>query len=118
MTADDRVVDADQTGQRAYSKDDGEGGKACRDERQANHVRFAGTPIAVEHRGGTFPVQIARAMYARTRVENNILNQLCHRLLGVTLHCALVHWQVLSRGSLGKAAFLFYEAARVANINP
>ena len=57
------------------------------DKRQANDVRFAGSPIAVEQSGSAFPIQIARPMHARTRVENNILNQLRHRLLAETFEC-------------------------------
>jgi hypothetical protein len=38
-------------------------------------------------------------MHARTRVENNILNELRHRLLAENLHCALLYWQALSQES-------------------
>ena len=46
-------------------------------------------------------------MHARTRVENNIVHQLRHRLLGVTLHCAVIHWQVVSRRSFWRRRILF-----------
>jgi hypothetical protein len=36
-------------------------------------------------------------VHTRTRVENNILNQLRHCLVAENLHCALVRWQALSR---------------------
>src|SRR5437660_4844886 len=97
MTANDCVIDPDQTGKRANGKDDWQRCKSGGDKRQTNHVRLAGAPIAVEQRPGAFPIQIARPMHTRTRVENNILNQLRHRLVAENLHCALVHWQALSR---------------------
>src|SRR5438552_18670687 len=97
MAANDRVIDADQTRERANGKDDRQrrkpGGHKCK----ANHVRLAGAPIAVEQCASAFPIQIARSMHARARVENNIVYQLRHRLLAETLHCSLVHWQALSR---------------------
>jgi hypothetical protein len=40
----------------------------------------------------------------RTRVENNILNQLRHCLVAENLHCALVRWQALSRPMPGFTA--------------
>jgi len=40
-----------------------------------------------------------RACIGRTRVENNILYKLRHRLLGVTVHCGLAYWQVVSSSS-------------------
>jgi hypothetical protein len=47
-------------------------------------------------------------VHACTRVENNIFNQLRHRLVAENLHCVLVHWQALSRPNAGKR--LTYEA--------
>src|SRR5512133_3035105 len=99
MPADDRVIDADQTSKRANSKYDWQRRKPGSHKRQANHVRLACAPITIEQCGRAFPIKIARPMHARTRVENSILYQLRHRLLGVTLHCALAHWQVVSSGS-------------------
>src|SRR5207249_10459011 len=97
MPANDRVIDPDQTRERANGKNDRQrrkpGGHKCK----TNYVRLAGAPIAVEQSGSAFPIQIARPMHARARVENNILNQLRHRLLAENLHCALVRWQALSR---------------------
>src|SRR6266446_9585820 len=97
MTANDCVIDPDQTGKRANGKDDRQRGKSGGDKRQTNHVRLAGAPIAVEQRPGAFPIQIARPMHTRTRVQNNIFNELCHWLLAENLHWSLVHWQALSR---------------------
>src|SRR4029077_15489112 len=96
MTADNNVIDAYQPGERTNGKDDRQRRKSGGDKRQTNYVRLAGAPIAVEQGGRAFPIQIARPMHARTRVQNNILYQLRHRLLAENLDCALVHWQVLS----------------------
>jgi hypothetical protein len=41
-------------------------------------------------------------VHARTRVENNILNQLRHCLVAGNLHCALVRWQALSQSKATK----------------
>src|SRR5438128_2537075 len=97
MTANHCIIDPDQTRERANGKNDRQRRKSSRHKRQTNNVRLAGAPIAVEQGAGAFPIQIARPMHARTRVENKILNQLCHGLLAENLHCALVHWQALSR---------------------
>src|SRR6266480_131485 len=97
MPADNRVIDADQSSKGANSQYDWQRRKPGSHKRQTNDVRFAGAPIAVEQGGGAFPVQIARPVHARTRVENNILYKLRHCLLAENLHCALVHWQALSR---------------------
>jgi hypothetical protein len=79
MTADDRVIDPDQTGERTNGQDDRQRRKSSGYKRQSNDVRFAGTPVAIEQCGGAFPIEIARAMHAGTRIENNILYQLRHR---------------------------------------
>src|SRR5437660_7939943 len=97
MTADNYVIDPHQTGEGAHGKNDRQRRKSGGDKRQTDHVRLAGAPIAVEQGARALPIQIARSMHARTRVENNILNQLRHGLLAENLHCALVRWQVLSR---------------------
>src|SRR5438309_11987673 len=104
MTANDRVINADQTRERANGKNDRQRRKSSRHECQANNVRLAGAPIAVEQCGSAFPIQIARSMHARARVENNIVYQLRHRLLAENLHCTLVHWQALSRPMAGLTA--------------
>jgi hypothetical protein len=54
-----------------------------------------------EQGGRAFPIEIARPMHTRTRVENNIFNQMRDCLLAENLHCALVHWQALSRRMAG-----------------
>ena len=72
MTANDRVIDSDQTGERANSKNDRQRRKSGRHKGQTDNVRFAGAPIAIEQCGRAFPIQIARPMHARSRVENNI----------------------------------------------
>src|SRR5437660_12490962 len=100
MAADDRVIDADQAGERANSQDDRQRRKSRGNKCETNYVRFAGTPLAVKQCGSAFPVQIARPMYACTRVENNIVYQLRHRVSGGALHYKLVHWQVVSRSSV------------------
>src|SRR5437867_12757917 len=100
MPADDRVIDADQAGERANSQDDRQRRKSRGNKCETNYVRFACTPIAIKQCGGTFPIQITRPMYPRTRVQNNILYKLRHYLPGVTVHCTLVHWQVVSRPRL------------------
>src|SRR5437762_9983931 len=96
MTADDNVIDADQPRESANGQDDWQRRKSGGDKRQTNDVRLAGAPIAVEQCGGSFPVQIARSVHARTRVQNNIFNQLRHCSVAENLHCALVRWQALS----------------------
>src|SRR5213596_188455 len=82
MTADDNVIDADQPPHCANGQDDWQRRKSGGDKRQTNDVRLAGAPIAVEQCGGSFPVQIARSVHARTRVQNNIFNQLRHCFSG------------------------------------
>src|SRR5438132_5050382 len=97
MTANDRVIDADQTRERANGKNNRQRRKSGGDKRQTNYVGLAGAPIAVEQGARALPIQIARPMHASTGVENNIFNELCHWLLAENLHCALVRWQALSR---------------------
>src|SRR5438445_12968292 len=97
MTANDCVIDPDQTGKRTDGKDDRQRGKSGGDKRQTNHVRLAGAPIAVEQRPGAFPFRIARPIHTSTRVENNILNELRHIVVAENLYSALGYWQSLSR---------------------
>src|SRR4029077_17604921 len=80
ISADDRVIDADQTSKRANSQYNWQRRKPGSQKRQADHVRLACAPIAVEQCGSAFPVQVTRPVHTRTRVENNILYQFCHCL--------------------------------------
>ncbi len=72
VRADDDVIVGHHRRQHADSEDDGERGKAGRDKSQTDDIRLARPPIAVEKRGGAFPIHITRTMDARGGVEREV----------------------------------------------
>src|SRR2546423_662504 len=61
-TANDHVIDPDQSGQHAHRGDQPERRVTSDGKRETNDVRFARSPIAVQNRGGAFPIDIARSL--------------------------------------------------------
>src|SRR4029077_16672243 len=72
MTADNDVIDSDQTGERADRENDRQGRESCGQKRQTNDVGFARTPVAIEQRGGPFPIHVARTMDRATLRNDQI----------------------------------------------
>src|SRR6266516_1155167 len=60
--ADDHVVEADECGEHAHRRDQPERRVAGHRKSQANHISFAGAPVAVQNRGRAFPIDIARSL--------------------------------------------------------
>ena len=64
MGADNNVVVPHHRGENANSENDWQGRKTCGDESETDHIRFARAPVAIEQRGGPFPIDIPWAMHA------------------------------------------------------
>ena len=74
MAANDDVVNPDQPGHGADREDDRQRGKARGEERQTDDVGLACAPVAVEQRGGAFPVDVARPMPAGASMNDSAMN--------------------------------------------
>src|SRR5206468_9525307 len=60
--ANDHVVQADECGEDAHRRDQPERRVTGDGESQADHVSFAGAPVAVQNRGRALPIHIARTL--------------------------------------------------------
>ena len=62
QAADHDIVQTDQRGQDAHRGDEPERRVTRDGKRKADYVRFTRAPIAVQNRGGPFPIDIARPL--------------------------------------------------------
>ena len=60
MAADDHVINAHERGEQGHGGNEPKRGVACDGESEANDVRFAGAPIAVENSRSARPIDVAR----------------------------------------------------------
>ena len=86
MRADDDVIEADDCCKHAHGKNDRKRCETGGDKCQPEHVGLACAPVAVQQPSRALPINVARPMYTRSCVENDILCQLCHCCpLGVSI---------------------------------
>src|SRR4029079_15013245 len=76
MCADDNVVKANNGSQRADRENERERSKPGRHEGEADDVRLARAPVAIEKGGSPIPVNIARSMHTR-RFDKRFSHELC-----------------------------------------
>ncbi len=72
VSANDGVIDSDQTGEHADGKDNRQRRKPGCEKCEPNHVGLARAPVAVQQRGRAFPINIARPMHRAALGDNQV----------------------------------------------